>query len=107
MRFLSAPWAGVLADGAWLRHAAHANAMATRLAAGLREIPRIHIAYPVQSNGVFVRLPPLVEEQLHVRGWHFYLGVVTPEEARLMCSWDTTPDDVDAFVADVRELVAG
>ncbi|HTJ00815.1 MAG TPA: low specificity L-threonine aldolase [Dongiaceae bacterium] len=107
MRFLSAPWTGVLADGAWLRHAAHANAMATRLAAGLREIPHVHIAYPVQSNGVFVRLPALVEEQLHLRGWHFYTGVVTPDEARLMCSWDTTPEDVDAFVADVRELAAG
>jgi hypothetical protein len=33
MRFLAAPWVGVLEDGAWLRHAAHANAMAARLAA--------------------------------------------------------------------------
>ena len=31
MRFLSAPWLGMLKDGAWLRHARHANAMAKRL----------------------------------------------------------------------------
>jgi threonine aldolase len=31
MRFLSAPWVGMLKDGAWLRHAQHANAMAAYL----------------------------------------------------------------------------
>ena len=30
MRFLSAPWVGMLQDGAWLRHARHANLMACR-----------------------------------------------------------------------------
>jgi len=104
MRFLSAPWTGILQDGAWLRHARHSNAMARRLEAGLRGLPGVQIAYPVESNAVFVRLPGDVERRLHERGWQFYTGVVTGEESRLMCSWDTTPEDVDAFVADVRAL---
>lgn len=105
MRFLSAPWLGMLKDGAWLRHAGHSNAMATRLATGLEGIPGVHLSHPVQSNGVFAKLPRVAEEQLHARGWHFYTGVITPDESRLMCSWDTTPEDVDAFVADLREIV--
>jgi threonine aldolase len=103
MRFLSAPWTGVLKDGAWLKHARHANAMAKRLAAGLRDLPGVKLAFPVESNAVFVKLPATVEKRMHDRGWRFYTGVVTPEESRLMCSWDTTTEDVDRFVAELRE----
>ncbi|MDQ3814524.1 MAG: low specificity L-threonine aldolase, partial [Armatimonadota bacterium] len=39
MRFLSAPWVGMLQDDAWLRHAAHANHMAKRLEEALRRLP--------------------------------------------------------------------
>lgn len=106
MRFLSAPWLGMLKDGAWLRHAGHSNAMAQRLETGLRGLPGVSISFPVQSNAVFARLPHAVVEQLHERGWKFYTGVMTGDESRLMCSWDTTADDVDAFVADLRAIVA-
>ncbi len=104
MRFLSAPWTGMLKDGAWLRHARHANAMAKRLEAGLRGLPGVQIAFPVESNAVFARIAPVIERQMHERGWRFYTGVVTPDESRLMCSWDTTPEDVDQFVADMQAV---
>lgn len=102
MRFLSAPWVGMLRDGAWLKHAAHANSMARRLEAGLRAVPRVTIPYAVDSNAVFAKLPAAVDARLRERGWKFYTGVITPDEARLMCSWDTTPEDVDEFVSDVK-----
>jgi threonine aldolase len=60
----------------------------------------------VQSNSVFAKFPRALEEKLHTRGWHFYTGVITPDESRLMCSWDTTPEDVDDFIKDVKELAA-
>jgi threonine aldolase len=104
MRFLSAPWTGMLQNGAWLKHARHANAMAKRLEGGLRGVPGVKIVYPVESNAVFAQIPAAVEKQLRERGWRFYTGVVTPEEARLMCSWDTTEADVDAFAGDAREI---
>jgi threonine aldolase len=103
MRFLSAPWLGMLKDGAWLRYAGHSNAMAKRLEAGLKPIRGVQITHPVQSNSVFAKLP--LEDKLRERGWHFYTGVITPDESRLMCSWDSTPQDVDDFVADLKELV--
>lgn len=105
MHFLSAPWLGMLKEGAWLRHARHANEMARRLEDGLRRIPGVKISHPVQSNAVFARIPKPAEEKLRARGWQFYTGVITDEESRLMCSWDTTPEDADGFVADLREIV--
>ena len=59
--------------------------------------------HPTQANAVFVDMPPELNVALHRRGWHFYT-LYGDRDARLMCSWDTTPEDVDAFAADIREL---
>ncbi|MEI7612865.1 MAG: low specificity L-threonine aldolase [Betaproteobacteria bacterium] len=103
MRFLSAPWLGVLEDNTWLKHAAHANAMAQRLATGMQSIAGISLEFPVQANGVFSTLPPKILEGLRTRGWRFYtfIGV---GGARFMCAWDTRPESVDALLNDMREL---
>jgi threonine aldolase len=105
MRFLSAPWVGLLKDGAWLRHAKHSNAMAQRLDAAIRNLPGIHVSFPVNSNAVFVKIPEHIVEAMHQRGWRFYTHVGGWEESRLMCSWDTTMEDVDRFAKDLKELV--
>ena len=104
MRFLSAPWTGVLKDGAWLKHARHANEMAKRLEAGLRTMPEISVAYSVDTNSVFAKLSRPLADAMHARGWKFYTHVGGWQEARLMCSWDTTTGDVDGFLADLNEL---
>jgi threonine aldolase len=105
MRFPSAPWVGLLQDGAWLRHAKHANAMAQRLDAAIRGLPRVRVAFPVETNAVFAAIPDDVVQALHQRGWKFYTNVGVGY-ARLMCSWDTTKEDVDSFAADLKELTA-
>jgi threonine aldolase len=105
MRFLSASWVGMLKDGAWLRRAGHANAMAKRLETALQGVPRIKIAYPADTNGVFVLMPLDLSKALRERGWRFSTHV-TPDNIRLMCSWDTTPEDVDAIAADIKDLAA-
>ena len=102
MRFLSAPWVGMLKDGAWLKHARHANAMAKKLETSLRALPQIGIAYSVDSNAVFAKIPEPLVEKMHACGWKFYNHVGGRHESRLMCSWDTTPSDVDNFLADLR-----
>jgi threonine aldolase len=107
MRFLSAPWVGMLKDGAWLRHAEHANAMARRLDAAIRNLPGITVSYPVESNAVFARIPEPIVEALHAKGWKFYTRVGGWDESRLMCSWDTTESDVDGFAADMAALARG
>ena len=104
MRFLAAPWIGLLRDGAWLRHAGHANVMAAELEHGLRSLPGVKIAFPREANAVFALLPPMLVEGLRARGWQFYTDVGPGGAARLMCSWDTAPEDVAAFVADATAL---
>ncbi len=105
MRFLAAPWVGMLKDGAWLRHARHANDMARLLDASIRALPGAKIQFPCQTNSVFVRLPEQVITAMHQRGWLFYTHV-SQDDCRLMCSWDTTEGDVDAFVADLKSLLS-
>jgi threonine aldolase len=100
MRFLSAPWAGLLESGAFLRNAQRANAAARRLEAGLMRIPGIELMFPSQANSVFVRLRPEVATGLRERGWKFY-EFIGAGGARFMCSWDTSNDDVDALIAAV------
>ncbi len=104
MRFLAAPWVGMLQGGAWLGHAAHANAMAQRLAAGLGPRPRRRVLHPVQANSVFVDLPAGAADALRARGWLFYSFI--GGGGRLMCSWDTRPADVDALLADLADVTA-
>ena len=67
MRFLSAPWLGILEDDAWLRRARHANAMAQRLGSGMAAIPGVRLLYPVEANGVFASLPAAGESALRAR----------------------------------------
>ena len=101
MRFAAAQWCGMLEGGAWLRHAAHANAMAQRLAAALRPLPGLKLIARPEVNGVFVELPPATVRALEARGWHFY-RFIGEHGYRLMCSWATTPAAVDRFVADLQ-----
>ena len=105
MRFLAAPWIGMLQDGAWLRHANHANRMAKRLRRAISCIPGLQFLHPTRANAVFVDMPPELNAALHRRGWHFYT-LYGDSDARLMCSWDTTTEDIDDFVADLTELRA-
>lgn len=104
MRMVTAPWVGLLDGGAWLRHAAHANAMATRLADAIAALPGVDLLQRPQSDGVFAWLPRPAVESLRERGWLFH-EMLPPREGkmgcRLMCAWDTQAETVDAFVADL------
>ncbi len=104
MRFLAAPWVGMLKDGAWLRHAAQANAMASRLHELLAEVSEVKILFPRQANSVFADLPPYVIVALRQAGWKFYT-FIGQGGCRLMCAWDTREEDVAQFVADLKRLL--
>lgn len=104
MRFAAAQWDAMLRDGAWLRHAAHANAMAAKLAAAIRVQPELRLLVEPEVNGVFVEMPDAVVAALAARGWHFH-RFIGEHGYRLMCSWDTTVQDVAAFVADLQAVL--
>ena len=91
MRFLSAPWVGLLRDGAWLRHAAqrqrHGPPAPRR---GWPPSPASRVRRPPQANSLFVDLPPGVGDALRARGWRFY-DFIAGAGSRLMTAWDTDP----------------
>ncbi|GGO41811.1 threonine aldolase [Streptomyces daqingensis] len=102
MRFISVQWDALLSGDLWLRNARHANAMAQRLAEGVKSVDGVEILYPVQANAVFARLPNEVSERLQKR-FRFYFWDEAAGDVRWMCSFDTTEEDVDGFVAALRE----
>ena len=106
MRFVSAQLTALLTDDLWLRNARHANDMARRLESGVRAIPGVEVMRRVDANAVFAVLPPAVTERLQ-RDYRFYTWDDHTGEVRWMCSWDTTAEDVDGFVAAIaREMSA-
>ncbi|MEU6537365.1 low specificity L-threonine aldolase [Streptomyces sp. NPDC047000] len=105
MRFVSVQLEALLAKDLWLRNARHANEMAQRLAEGVRAVHGVEILHPVQANGVFARLPHEVGERLQKR-FRFYFWDEAAGVVRWMCAFDTTEEDVDAFVAAVKEEMA-
>jgi threonine aldolase len=105
MRFVSVQLEALLAKDLWLRNARHANEMARRLAEGVRAVDGVEILYPVQSNAVFARLPHAVTERLQKR-FRFYFWDEAAGDVRWMCAYDTAEDDVDAFVAALKEEMA-
>ena len=107
MRFMSAQFIALLEGDLWLRSASHANAMAARLRAGVESIPGVELSQKTESNGVFAILPAGVADRLR-ESFRFYDWNEAKREVRWMCSFDTTEDDVDTFIAAVkRELAAG
>lgn len=104
MRFISAPWLGMLRDGAWLRHATHANKMAAYLESRLKTLSGIKQLFPRQANSVFAELPQVAIDGLRARGWKFYT-FIGEGGCRFMCAWDTCESDIDLLVADLAPLL--
>ena len=104
MRFVAAQFTALLEGDLWLRSAAHANAMAKRLEAQVRSIDGVEVTQHAEANAVFVRLPqaaiPILQEQ-----FFFYVWDAARGEVRWMTSFDTTEEDIDAFVACIAQTM--
>jgi threonine aldolase len=104
MRFLAAPWVGMLQNDTWLKYARQANECAQLLHDALAKLPEVKILFPRQANSVFAELPEPAIRGLWDRGWMFYT-FIGQGGCRFMCSWDTTAQDVNDFVTDVKALI--
>ncbi|HXC92577.1 MAG TPA: beta-eliminating lyase-related protein, partial [Geobacteraceae bacterium] len=103
MRFLSAPWTGMLESGAWLKNAAHANRCAALLESRLKDIPGVTVKFPREANALFLELPDGLPEKLRALGWKFY-SFIGAGGARFLCSWETTEAEIDSLAADISKL---
>lgn len=102
MRFLSAPWIGLLEGGAWLANARNANDCATSLAAMIADLPDVGLAFPVEANAVFLAAPDTVLDGLRDRGWLFYTFI--GGSARFMFAWDSDIAVVRKLGQDIIDL---
>lgn len=105
MRYLSAPWVGLLQGDAWLKYARHANQCARLLVELVRDVPGVSLMFPVEANGVFLQLSEPAIVALRAKGWRFYT-FIGAGGARFMCSWDTAEERVRELAADIRMAMA-
>ena len=103
LRFLSAQLIAYFENGLWLDNARHANAMALRLAQGLKGVPGATLLHPVEANEVFVLMPEETVSGLEGRGFYFFRwplhGVGSGVTIRLVTCFATSSADVDEFIA--------
>ena len=104
MRFISAQFEALLSNDLWKRSAAHANRMAQTLANELAKVPLISLTQAVESNGVFATVPRKFIPQLQ-KHYFFYVWNEEISEVRLMASFDTSEEDIQAFIEVVRRTV--
>lgn len=97
MRYVSAQFEALLENDLWIENGRRANAAARSLETAVRPFPFVEVAFPVQANGVFARIPKELVAPLQAESffwpWDERTGLV-----RWMCSWDSTQEDIDAFV---------
>jgi threonine aldolase len=104
MRFISAQLDALLSNDLWLANAQHSNHMAKLLEKEVRKIPALKIAYKVEANGVFAKIPRPAIAKLRKR-YFFYVWNEEQSVVRWMCSFDTTKKDIREFARFVAETV--
>jgi threonine aldolase len=103
MRFISAQFEALLTNELWKRNAAHANKMASILETALRKIPTVKITQSVDANGIFAIMPPAIVPELQKENF-FYIWNDKTSEVRLMCSYDTSEEDIKNFAEKLKTL---
>ena len=104
MRYLAAPWLGMLKDDVWLANARHANEQALKLSQKFQQLG-IQPALDIESNMVFVRLDQVEAVALQALGWDFYPFQLDDGVAyRFVCNWSTTDEAVDDLLKDVKAV---
>ncbi|NOY51257.1 MAG: low specificity L-threonine aldolase [Chlorobi bacterium] len=110
MRFIAAQFERYLTDDLWRENASRANLLAKHLEEEMNKIPQLEVSQDVNANGVFVYLPEAIIEKVREK-YFFHVWNESPQgkdgmkEVRLMCSWDTTKDDVAGLGNEIKEAL--
>ena len=103
MRFISSQLEAYLSDDVWLRNAQHANAMAKILSEGLDAFSNIELAYPTQSNEVFVHLPRELIDYLNNAGYDINEEELDGKAVRFVTAWNSELKDVDKLLEVIKQ----
>lgn len=103
MRYISAQFIPYLNENIWLENARHSNKLALKLAQEMQE-SGIELTQKVDSNAIFFIADKKVTDQL-LEKYFFYPWDELRNEMRLVCSWDTTEEDIKCFIADLNLII--
>jgi threonine aldolase len=104
MRFMAVQFTTLLRNELWLKNARHANQMAQILAEKVADIPQVTITQKVEANGVFAIIPKEIISRLQEK-FFFYIWNEDRSEVRWMTSFDTTEEDIDEFIDQLKSLL--
>ena len=96
MRYISGQFVPYMQEAIWLENATLANDRAAELQVGLAEFMDVQMTQPFESNQLFLMIDPGLRKKLG-ESYQFY-DWNTPGEVRLVCSWDTTSEEVQDFI---------
>lgn len=92
-RYIGAQYEALLRDGLWRRNAEHANAMAKKLEAMLRQIDGVEVVHPAQANMMFARMPEKMAQAVCENGF----GAQEYGLVRLVTAFDTEMEEIEAL----------
>jgi threonine aldolase len=99
MRYISAQF--LVYFDFWLENAKQANMMTQKLLKELQKFPEVEITEKTEVNAIFAKLPREIIRPLQDKH-PFYVWDETKNEVRLMCSFDTSDEDIDSFVGTLK-----
>jgi threonine aldolase len=95
MRFISSQLNAYVSDDVWIRNAKHANSMAKILSEGLNHFSNIELAYPTESNEVFVYMTSDVIDYLNNSGYDINEEELDGKAVRFVTAWNTDLKDIE------------
>jgi len=102
MRFIAVQFEALLSNNLWQSNAIHANKIATLLSGRIEEEIGLAAQYPVQANSVFVRFTK--KQAIRLLEKYFVYEWDDNGLIRFMTSFDTSEEDIDKLLKDLKDI---
>ena len=103
-RYIAAQFVAFLRNETWKKYAQQSLEMATYLEGLLKDIPDISFTQKREANSLFARVPKKSLKAMREK-FFFYVWDERTTEVRWMTTFDTTKDDVEEFVEEIRKAL--
>ncbi|MEO6150640.1 MAG: aminotransferase class I/II-fold pyridoxal phosphate-dependent enzyme [Mucilaginibacter sp.] len=104
-RFIAVQFQRLFLNDLWQKVATHTNRLAKLFEKQVQDIPLVKIAYPVETNAVFLKMPKSLYLKMQ-RYADFYYWDEQSEVARFVFSFSNTVEEVMEFSKYLREGAA-
>jgi len=103
MRYISSQFLAYFENDLWHRNAQQANNMAQLLRKKIATVANFEFTQPTDANIILLKMPkPVIQKMLE--NHFFYVWNESLDEIRLVTSWNTTENDINLFINDLKEI---